>query len=536
MRKIAYINGKIYTANECNKWADTLITIGNKIYFAGKKTECEENLNECDQIIDLNGKLMLPGFIDCHTHFVVGGFSLLNIDYTEVTSKYEFIELTKKFKQEFSGKWILGGNWNNDMFDIIELPHRNWVDEFSKDIPIFVTRSDLHMGLANSRALELAGINEKTENPEGGIIVRDSDGKPTGILKDNAMKLIYKILEEPTAEDYKSAVERALKFANSNGVTSVHDIIFNKGSNGFRVYQSHQNLTCRINLIFPLGKLEEFKSLGISSGFGNEYLKIGALKSFADGSLGSNTAWFFDDYKDAENEYGLPMEELKNGELKRQAIEADLNKNQLIIHAIGDRAVSEVIDIIEEIVNVNPKWDRRPRIEHLQHIKEKDLKRICENGIIASVQPQHLHDDGVWIKNKIKTENLKDAFRIKSLLDNNIKLAFGSDWTVAPLDPLKGIFSAATRRLKNPQLESFNYEEIISVEEAVKAYTINAAYSSFEEEIKGSIETGKLADFVVLNEDIFKIDPLKIKDVKVDLTVMDGNVVYKNSDAEGVIN
>lgn len=536
MIRKAFINGKIFTACDEQKWVDSVIVYYNKIVFAGDANQNMEMFSSCDKIIDLKGRLVIPGFIDCHTHFAIGGFSLLNIDYSMVNSKKSFIQQTKKFVDNNNPKWILGGNWNNDIFIKNELPHKNWIDDFTKNKPVFVTRSDLHMGLANSKALELAGINAETPDPMGGIIVKDVNGNPTGILKDNAMKLIYDLHEEPQKDDYKKAVDIALELAKQKGVTSVHDIIFNKGSNAFDLYQTYNNLTCRINLIFPLDMYSEFKKLGIKSGFGNDLLKIGALKSFADGSLGSNTAWFYEAYKDDESNFGLPMQDLQNGELKKQAIEADLNHNQLVFHAIGDRACSEVIDIIEDIINSNPKWDRRPRIEHLQHLKEKDLKRMAKNGIIASIQPQHLYDDGLWIENKISSENLKDAFRTNSLIENNIKICFGSDWTVAPLDPLKGIYAAVTRKLKIPENEPFNLIEKISVEEAVKAYTINAAYSSYEEKIKGSIEVGKLADFIVLSENIFEIEPNKILDTNVIMTIMDGEIIFNNFDNEGVLN
>lgn len=528
MKLKAFVNGKIYTATAKKKWADTIVISGNKIVFTGKAKDCAELIKACNEIIDLQGKLVVPGFIDCHTHFAIGGFSLLNIDYSQVSSKEEFIELTKDYISENDSEWIQGGNWNNDLFIKNEIPHKNWVDSFSENIPLFVTRSDLHMGLANSKTLALAGIDKNTPDPEGGKIMRDENGEPTGILKDNAMKLVYALLNEPSKDDYRKAVDLALECAGKNGVTSVHDIIFNTGSNAFDTYQDHEELTCRVNLVFPLTNYKEFKKLGIKNNLGNEYLKLGSLKAFADGSLGSNTAWFYDSYKDSENDFGLPMEELKTGELKASAMEADLNQNQLVIHAIGDRAVSEVIDIIEEIIEKNPEWDRRPRIEHVQHLKEKDLKRLSENGIIASIQPQHLYDDGVWINNKIEAEHLKDAFRLNSLLENKVNICFGSDWTVAPLEPLMGIYTAVTRKLKNSEAKPFNPEEKISVEEAVKAYTSYAAYSSFEENIKGSIEEGKLADFIVLSDDIFEIEPEQIKNTNVIMTVMDGNIIFDN--------
>ena len=261
---------------------------------------------------------------------------------------------------------------------------------------------------------------------------------------------------------------------------------------------------------------------------GSDKLKMGSLKAFADGSLGSSTAWFFERYDQDTLTTGLAMDIVTNGCLEIWAMDADKNHLQISTHAIGDKANSYMLNVYENIKNKNPVWDRRFRIEHAQHVRLEDVKRFAEIGVIASVQPYHLIDDGVWAEKRIGKKRINEAYPLKDFLDNGVKMCFGTDWTVAPLNPLLGIYAAVTRRTlddKNP--DGWIPEQKISLEDAIKCYTINCAYASFEEDIKGTIETGKLADLIVLSEDIFSIDPIKIKDVKVEMTVFDGEVIYK---------
>jgi predicted amidohydrolase YtcJ len=282
-------------------------------------------------------------------------------------------------------------------------------------------------------------------------------------------------------------------------------------------------------LRLPISQWEDLAKLGIEVPFGNEFIRIGSLKAFADGSLGSMTALFFDPYDENPNTRGLATDIVQDGRLEKWATEADKAKLQLSIHAIGDSANSLVLSIFERIVQKNPNWDRRFRIEHAQHIHPKDFERFKKLNVIASMQPYHAIDDGRWAEKRIGKERCKSSYAFRTFLDSGVKLCFGSDWNVAPLSPILGIYAAVTRQtLDGKHPEGWFPEQKISVEEAVECYTINNAYAEFAENEKGSISVGKLADFVVLSEDIFKIPPERIKDVSVLMTVLGGRMIYQS--------
>ncbi|GAB6282953.1 MAG: amidohydrolase [Ignavibacterium sp.] len=525
-QKIAFINGKIYTVNDKNPIAESVITEENKIIFVGSTKEAKKIIDRNTKVIDLENKLMLPGFIDNHTHFISGGFYLTGINLRNTKSTSELKKIIKEYAEKNSGKWITGGNWDHEAWETKVLPNRNWIDEFTKETPVFIDRYDGHIALANSLALKLAGIDKNTPNPNGGLIEKDlKTGEPTGILKDNAMSLIYSIIPEPSDEDYRKACLIALEEAKRFGVTSIQDITLERDLKTYHAIEKKGKLTCRVYTRLPISDYKNLTELGIE--FGSDKIKLGSLKAFADGSLGASTAWFFELYSQDTTNSGLPMEIVTNGNLENWAFDADLNKLQLSIHAIGDKANSFILDLFEKIKNKNPDWDRRFRIEHAQHIRFQDIPRFKQIGAIASTQPYHCIDDGVWAEKRIGSERIKYTYPFRSFLDNGVMLCFGSDWTVAPLNPLLGIYAAVTRRTlddKNP--EGWIPEQKITVEEAVKCYTINNAYASFEEKVKGSIEVGKLADLVVLSDDIFLIEPIKIKDVKIEMTIFDGKIIY----------
>jgi hypothetical protein len=335
------------------------------------------------------------------------------------------------------------------------------------------------------------------------------------------------MIPEPSKEERVEALKAALDEAKRQGITSVHDISELDDLELYQEFLRQSRLNCRINSITPVKNYESLVKLKMQRAFGNEYLRIGSVKSFADGSLGSNTAWMWEPYDDEPESSGLPMDYISNGNLKKWMLELDKNKIQLVTHAIGDRANSEIIDYYKEAVKQNSNWERRFRIEHAQHLKDNDIKRMKELNIIASMQPAQLYDDGAWTINKIGKERLKNTHAVKTLMDTGIRVCLGSDWTVTPFNILHGIWTAVTRQTKdgkNPN--GWIPEEKISVEDAVKGYTINAAYASFEENIKGSIEEGKLADFVVLDKNIFEIEPDEIRDVNIDMTIFDGKIKY----------
>jgi predicted amidohydrolase YtcJ len=482
----AFINGKIYTVNEKQPLVEAVVIQGNKILFVGTNDDYAKHVNNESVIIDLQGKLMLPGFIDNHTHFISGGFYLNGIDLRSAKTTTEFINLIKDYAELNPGKWITGGNWDHEAWEKKVYPCKEWIDEFTPNTPVFVDRFDGHMGIANSYALKLAGITKETESPAGGFIEKDPiTGEPTGILKDNAMSLVYRVVPDGSDDDYYQAGLTALDEAKSLGVTSIQDITYSKDLEIYKKLESENKLTCRIYTRTPLYDYKSLVKENIKVGTGNSYLKMGGLKAFADGSLGSSSALFFEPYENEPENCGLAMEILSNGNLKKWAMEADKNNLQICVHAIGDSANSEMLSIYEEIVKTNPEWDRRFRIEHSQHVRFEDIDRFAKLGVIASVQPYHCIDDGVWAEKRIGKERIKYTYPFRTFLDKGVHLCFGSDWTVAPLNPILGIYAAVTRRTldgKNPG--GWLPEQKLTVEEAVKCYTINNAYASFDEKGK----------------------------------------------------
>jgi predicted amidohydrolase YtcJ len=527
----AFINGKIYTLNENQPYAEMVMTEGNKITYVGKT-----NLNIIDaqtEVIDLEGKLMLPGFNDSHLHFTSGGNYLLGINLRPALNKEEFAEIIETYILRRSlpeSTWITGGRWDHELWPDKTLPTKELIDPFTENTPVFVSRIDGHIGLANSKALELAGITKYTPDPDGGLIEHDPEtGEPTGILKDNAMDLIFKIIPSPSLEENIESALRALEESRKFGITSVQDMTQPGELEAYNQILKNGELTCRIYSIWPIDKYHDIVRAGVTATTEETTVKRGGLKGYADGSLGASTAWFFEPYFSDSTNYGLAIDVVTNGNLEKWATDADRNRLQICIHAIGDRANSFVLNMYEKIKTTNSPWERRFRIEHAQHLRNEDINRFSEIGVIASVQPYHCIDDGVWAEKRIGPERIKTTHAYKSLLNSGAVVAFGTDWPVAPLNPLHGIYAAVTRQTvdgKNPY--GWIPSEKISVEDAIKCYTLNAAYASFEEKIKGSIEVGKLADFVVLSDDILSIDPEKIKDVIVEMTIFNGEIVYNN--------
>ncbi len=524
----AFVNGKVYTVDSNNKWAETIITENNKLLFVGSAEEAKKFITKQTEIIDLKGKLVLPGFIDDHTHFMGGGFYLMGLDLFKAKSIEEFKSILREYLKDKPGKWITGGNWDHERWNVKELPTKEMIDNFSENNPVFIRRYDGHMALANSVALKLAGITKETKSPEGGLIVKDKlTGEPTGILKDNAMDLVSRIIPPKSPEDYAQALQAALKHAASLGVTSVEDITNPEDLIYYQQFEKENKLTVRIYTRLPIDLFDNMVKLGIQYNFGSDKLQIGSLKAYADGSLGSSTAWFFDHYSQDTTTFGLPNDIITDGRFKTWAIDADKHKLQISVHAIGDRANSFVLDTFDEISKTNPKWNRRFRIEHAQHIQPKDFARFRNLNVIASVQPHHLIEDGVWAEKRIGKERTKYTHPYKSFLDSSVTLAFGTDWPVVSLNPLIGIFSAVTRETvdgKNPN--GWIPEQKISLEDAIKCYTLNSAYAAFQENVKGSLTEGKLADFIVLDKNLFLISPDEIKNAKVLMTVFDGNIIY----------
>ncbi len=531
MADLVLINGVVWTGEESLPWAEAVAVRGEKIFALGKSREIKSLAGENARVLNLEGGLVLPGFIDSHTHFLDGGFSLLSIRLREAKSKAEFVALIKEKAAELGpGEWILNGNWDQQQFDPPELPRREWIDAVTPENPVCVTRHDGHMALANSLALHLAGITRATPSPEGGEVLRDpATGEPTGILKDAAMDLVMQHIPEPSFEAKIKAAEAALRHAAERGVTSVHDMAV---AGNFDVYQEllkRGGLTSRIFLYIPVSEVEVYSRLCLKTPFGNDYLKIGGLKGFVDGSLGSSTALFFEPYTDDPGLTGLLNAQMfPEGIMEKRILEADRAGLQVAIHAIGDKANALILDIFEKVMIQNGPRERRWRVEHAQHLRPEDIARMGRLGIIASVQPYHAIDDGRWAEAKIGRERCRTTYAFRSLLDAGVLLACGSDWTVAPLDPLSGIYAAVTRQTtdgKNPG--GWFPEQKISLEEALRGYTWNGAFAEFAENRKGSIAVGKLADLVILDRNIFDIPAEEISRARVVTTIVGGTIIFR---------
>lgn len=528
---LVFLDGSVWTVNPDQPWAEAVAVEGETILEEGSSEEIKKFIGEKTEVIDMEGAFLLPGFIDSHTHFLDGGFSLSSIQLREAKSRQEFVARIEERARELEkGDWILNGDWDHQQFDSPELPRKEWIDMVTPENPVCINRLDGHMVLANSLALRMAGITKKTAPPDGGEILKDPrTGEPTGILKDAAIDLVRRLIPEPSLREKIRAAEAALRRASEVGVTSVHDMAY---ASNFEVYQElmkRNKLTVRIYLYIQIPEVGVLARLRLKSPFGNDFLRIAGLKGFVDGSLGSSTALFFEPYSDSPQERGiLHAYMFPEGIMEERIMKADEAGLQVAIHAIGDKANHIILDIFERVMAKNPPRERRWRIEHAQHLLPEDIQRMGKLHIIASVQPYHAIDDGQWAEKKIGLERCRTSYAFRSLRDEGVVLACGSDWTVAPLNPLTGIYAAVTRRtLDGQNPEGWIPEQKISLEEAIKGYTINGAYAEFAESKKGSIEEGKLADLVMLDQNLFKISPEEIRDVGVMMTVLGGRIIYK---------
>ncbi len=524
-------NGKLYTVDKNHPRAEALAVIGERIVAVGSTVDIDAWRGPNTRVIDAQGRLVLPGFNDAHVHFITGGMQLDNVDLKDASTPEEFARrIAERAKITPKGEWITGGDWDDQKWTPPHLPSKELIDAVTPHTPVFVDRYDGHMSLANSLALKLAGISARTPDPPGGSIVRDAAGNPTGVLKDAAMDFVYKIMPPLTHERRLRAAKRALLHAARLGVTSLQDM--NPEYEDVAVYSGlaeRGELTSRIYVAPLINGVDDQAKLGIRRAFGSTYLRIGAVKAYADGSLGSTTAYFFQPYTDAPNTRGLLSDEMiPLSKMRERMLKADAAGLQLCIHAIGDAAISTVLDLFPEMEQAHGTGDRRLRIEHAQHVAPKDFERFASLGVIASVQPYHAIDDGRWAEKRIGPERIKTTYAFRSFLDHGVRLALGTDWTVAPLNPMLTLYAAVTRATldgKNP--DGWVPEQKISLAQAVEAYTLGAAYAEFQENDKGSLTAGKLADAVILSDDLFAIDPKNIPDVRVLVTIVGGKVVWE---------
>lgn len=524
------LNPAVRTMDPARPAAEAVAVLGNRVVAVGPSRELRRLAGPQTRVVDARGRSLLPGFNDAHVHWLSGGFALTNVDLRDAASPAELARRLGAFARQLPrGHWILGGDWDHEKFPGGELPTRQAIDAATPEHPVFVRRLDGHMALANSLALRLASVTRETKDVAGGLIVRDAQGEPTGILKDAAMNLVERIIPPRSRGEKLAAARAATEHAATLGVTSVQDMSADEDVGLYHHLLERGELKTRIYCARSIVSWETLARTGLPGAFGSAWVRCGALKGFADGSLGSTTAYFFEPYHDAPDTRGLLFDQmLPEGAMLERVRAADRAGLHVMIHAIGDAANTLVLDIYEQVERENGLRDRRFRIEHAQHLRPEEIRRFAAQRVIASMQPYHCADDGRWCEKRIGPARARGTYAFRSLLDAGVTLAFGTDWTVAPINPMEGLKAAVTRQtLDGKHPAGWVPEQKITLEEAVRAYTLGSAYAEFQEQVKGSITPGKLADLVLLDRDIFAINPGDLDQVKVVLTVVDGEVVYE---------
>ncbi len=520
-------NANVRTMDAKRTIARSIAVLNGKIVAIGSNAATRSFIGSATRVINAGGKTVIPGFNDAHVHFMETGQQLSSVDLRDAKTPEDFVRRIKDFAAKLpKGRWILGGKWDHENWTPSSLPTAAMIDAATPDNPVFIDRLDGHMALANSLAMRLASVNKDTKDVEGGLIVRDAGGNPTGVFKDAAMSYFNRVIPPPSWDERLEAALAATEHAASLGVTSVQDMSAGTDVGVYQELLRQGKLKTRVYACSTLAGYKRWENMGVRATFGSSMLRVGCLKGYADGSLGSTTAWLFDPYLDDPITSGLASDEIT--QTPALVMGADLAGLQINIHAIGDRANDVILDIFERTAAANGARDRRFRIEHAQHLRQQDIPRFGSQKVVASMQPFHIIDDGRWAWKRLDEKRIKGTYAFRALLDTGATVAFGSDSPVAPLNPLFGVYAAVTRRTlddKNPN--GWVPEQKISVDETVRAFTFGSAFAEFQDDIKGTLEIGKVADFVILSDDIFTIDAVKIRDVKVVTTVMNGKVAFE---------
>jgi predicted amidohydrolase YtcJ len=523
------VYGRIWTGDSAAPWAAGLAISGDTVAAVGDSASIARYAGAGTRVLTNGAAMVVPGFMDGHTHFTDGGFQLARLDLRSANTPEEFIARLKAFTLERRpGEWILGGDWDHERWPGAPLPRREWIDSVTQNNPVFVYRLDGHMGLANSAALRAAKLSRATRDIVGGVIVRDPrSGEPTGVLKDMAMGPVERAIPAPTDAQRDAALRRALVYAASKGVTAfAHVSVVPADLGTYQRAKAAGVLTARAALYFPLDGWRAVADTVKALGRGDDWVWIGGVKGYVDGSLGSTTALFYAPYEDDPTTSGVLI--TPEDSLRAWVGAADSAGLQVAVHAIGERANGLILDIYDSVARAHGPRDRRFRVEHAQHLRRQDIERIARSGVVASMQPYHAIDDGRWAEKRIGPERIKTTYAFRSLLDLKAHLAFGSDWTVAPIDPLLGIYAAVTRRtLDGRHPGGWVPEEKISVEEALRAYTGGNAYGVFAEGTRGRLAPGYKADLVLLDQDLTRIAPEAIERAGIRATVVGGRVVYQ---------
>jgi predicted amidohydrolase YtcJ len=513
--ELAIVNAKIWTGDAAKPEAEAIAFRAGRIVAVGTAADVRPWIGPTTKELDARGRRVVPGFYDSHVHFLGGGRSLAQVQLKDAKDLAEFQRRLRAYDAKTSkARWLVGGQWDHDRALAGVLPTKELIDAAVNDRPVFIRRYDGHMALANTKALELAKIDAKTPDPAGGVIERDSKGNPTGLLKDNAMELVERLIPEPEDDEILEAVQAAMAACIAQGITSVTDMDGNSPATRKRYFALLQRLEragklqTRIELRWPIAQHHELSDLGLEANFGSEFLRLGGLKGFMDGSLGSSTAKMFAPYEKSASTGVFVTEPATMKALVRSADRANLS---VAIHAIGDRANG-----------------RRHRIEHVQHLRPQDYPRFKAINVVASMQPYHVIDDGRWAEGRIGAARCASSYAYRSLLDHGAVLAFGSDWPVAPLNVLEGIEAAVLRQpLDGKHLAGWYPAQRIGVAEALRAYSWGSAYAARQEKERSQLAVGQMADAVILSA-----DPLfskEIRSIRVDATILAGRVVYERT-------
>ncbi|HEY3221277.1 MAG TPA: amidohydrolase [Gemmatimonadales bacterium] len=521
--------GPVWTGLSTGRGRPGAVAIAaGKILAVGDSAEIARYIGPRTSVLDARGGLIMPGFADGHTHFIDGGFQLASVNLRDAATPQEFVRRLKEYAAHLRpGDWILGGDWDHTLWRGAPLPRHDWIDSVTPNNPVFISRLDGHMALANSAAMRAAKITSASRAPVGGEIPRDARGDPIGIFKDNAEDLIGAAIPAPSAEQQDSALARALTYAAALGVTATGNMSASWANlAAYRRLERAGRMTLRVSVYLPI---EDWRTVADSvrrTGAGDDWVRIGGVKGYMDGSAGSRTAFFFEPFSDSAGYRGLMRQ--PESDMRAWVGAVDSAGLQIAVHAIGDRANAILLAIYDSVAHAHGARDRRFRVEHAQHLRPQDIPRFGSLRIVASMQPYHAIDDGRWLVQRIGPERIKTTYAFRTLLDTEAPLAFGSDWTVAPLDPMLGVYAAVTRRTlddRNPN--GWVPEQKITVGEALRAYTYGNAWATFNEQKWGTLAAGHFADVVVLDRDPFSVPAESLGTIKPRFTIVGGKVVYR---------
>ena len=521
--------GPVWTGLSTGRGQPGAVAIADgKILAVGDSAAIARYVGSRTEVLGAAGGLIMPGFADGHTHFIDGGFQLAWVNLRDAATPQEFVRRIKEYAAHLNpGEWVLGGDWDHTLWRGAPLPHHDWIDSVTPNNPVFLSRLDGHMALANAAAMRAAKITSATHDPVGGEIPRDARGEPIGIFKDNAENLIEAAIPASSAEQQDSALAHALAHAGSLGLTATGNMSASwENLAAYKRMERGGRMTLRVSLYLPI---EDWRTVADSvrrNGAGDDWVRIGGVKGYMDGSAGSRTAFFFEPFSDSAGYRGLMRQ--PESDMRAWVGAADSAGLQIAVHAIGDRANAIILSIYDSVARAHGARDRRFRVEHAQHLRPEDIPRFGARRVVASMQPYHAIDDGRWVERRIGPVRIKTTYAFRTLLDTEAPLAFGSDWTVAPLDPMLGVYAAVTRRTlddRNPG--GWVPEQKITVGEALRAYTSGNAWATFNEEKWGTLAPGRFADVVVLDRDPFAVAPESLGTVKPRYTIVGGRVVYR---------